>query len=475
MRFLKAWLLFLMAAGLVSAQPVPEPKPTVVVLHPQAAPVPALQYPLLPDVTDLHSGNAALYYHRAMLLRCLRRPQAKELEQIEQWLNMPLQNLPLPQVRKLVNDYGSVLHEVDFAARCRSLDWGLRERKEGISLLMPEVQEMRSLIQIVALQARLEMAERHFGKAVLAFQTGYAMSRQVGQNAGTLVETLVAMALAGVMDKQLEQYVQLPRAPNLYWSLAQLPRPLIPLRPGLEGDKSWFWDSFPALRRLETETLTASEVNRIVFSTFPEFASVGLKEPSIHLVITALTIKSYPVAKEWLKTRGKTQAEIQAMPALQAVLLYSIFQYHRLQDETYKWAYLPYWQADAGGQKAEQELKKAKATLSEGIPFASLFLPAIQRIEFALAPLERRQAALRIVEAVRMYTAGHHGQLPDTLDAITEVPIPIDPVTGESFEYRRTNNTALLTSRAGAHPFYVRSTLMYELQIAENGALPGGK
>lgn len=477
MRFAKACTLLLMVAGFVSAQPIPAQRPTVLVLHPQAAPVPALKYPLLPDITDMHPGNAALYYHRAMLLRCLLRPKAADQQQLYKWLETPLKDLPRADVRAALKQYRDMLREVDFAARCTSINWGLEQRKEGLHLLMPEIQEMRPLIQVVALQARLDMAERHFDQAVHGLQTGYAMSRQVGESANSLIATLVGVALGAVMDQQVEQFVQLQGAPNLYWSLTQLPRPFVPLRPGLEGDKTWFWDTFPQLKRLETETLSAAEVNRVVASMFPELGSAGMgNDPStIRLGLAALTIKSYPMAKRWLTTEGKSAAEIDAMPALQAVVRYSLFQYRRWQDELYKWAYLPRWEAEPGLEKAMAQFKRAKSTLADGIPFAWLFLPAMQRVTFASTSLDQRHAALRIVEAVRLYAASHDGQLPVRLDAIRDVPIPIDPVSGKSFQYQRTGNTALLTGPALPGRPFANSSLNYELRIAHGNDSTGRK
>lgn len=51
---------------------------------------------------------------------------------------------------------------------------------------------------------------------------------------------------------------------------------------------------------------------------------------------------------------------------------------------------------------------------------------------------------LRLLEALRLYAAQHDARLPDRLDDVTEVPIPIDPVTGRPFEYRRDGAKARL-------------------------------
>jgi hypothetical protein len=51
-----------------------------------------------------------------------------------------------------------------------------------------------------------------------------------------------------------------------------------------------------------------------------------------------------------------------------------------------------------------------------------------------------------VVEALRLYAAAHEGRLPATLDQITEVPVPLDPVSGRAFDYRLNGDTAVLTS-----------------------------
>jgi hypothetical protein len=43
-----------------------------------------------------------------------------------------------------------------------------------------------------------------------------------------------------------------------------------------------------------------------------------------------------------------------------------------------------------------------------------------------------------------MHAAEHDGKLPRTLQEITEVPVPVDPMTGKEFSYRIENGTAIL-------------------------------
>src|SRR5262249_44669151 len=74
------------------------------------------------------------------------------------------------------------------------------------------------------------------------------------------------------------------------------------------------------------------------------------------------------------------------------------------------------------------------------------------RIYFARARTERKFAALRCLEAIRLYAVRHDGKLPMRLDQIKEVPVPVDPFTGKPFEYEATGDRATLYSAARAAP-----------------------
>ena len=92
--------------------------------------------------------------------------------------------------------------------------------------------------------------------------------------------------------------------------------------------------------------------------------------------------------------------------------------------------------------EAEQRLKSVKAR-----PLAVLaeLQPSIMNCIDVQMRLDRRVAALRVVEAIRLYAASHDGKLPEGLNQVTEVPVPEDPATGKAFEYRRDGAASVLT------------------------------
>jgi len=91
-------------------------------------------------------------------------------------------------------------------------------------------------------------------------------------------------------------------------------------------------------------------------------------------------------------------------------------------------------------------IDKTRQSLDD-LPLSS-FLPAIGKVSAATAFLDRQIAALRCVEAIRLYAAAHDGKLPATLADIKEVPIPDDPMTGKPFDYKPEGDKAILSGSA---------------------------
>jgi hypothetical protein len=76
----------------------------------------------------------------------------------------------------------------------------------------------------------------------------------------------------------------------------------------------------------------------------------------------------------------------------------------------------------------------------------SNYTTAFQKVFLARGRVERRLEGIRCLEAVRLYAAAHDGKLPRTLADITEVPIPVDPLTHKPFEYQTHAGKASLAS-----------------------------
>jgi hypothetical protein len=427
------------------AQPNPG-EPIRLTIRPAAAPVPALKYQLLPEIQDVAPGNAALLYYRAFSPEWngwLRKPGL--YEKINEALHAPLAELPRKELDGVWKT--EQLRELDLAARREYVDWEFtaRLRKEGVNMLLPDMQGFRQLGNLLALRTRFEMAEGHFDQAVYSLQTGLALGRHVA-DAPMLIVAMLGAAIAEGQLGQVETLIQTPGAPNLYWALTDLPRPFIDSRRPLQGEKLVLYAEVPLLKDLETAPFgpwqqqeLAEQLNRLVHLE-QDHPSEGKLE------LAALALKVYPEAKRALIAQGRKPGEVEALPVLQVVALHVLHEYRRLQDDLYRWFALPYPLARPHLEAAERQIADAHAHLV-GEPFIAL-LPAVSRAFVALHRLDRRIAALRCVEAIRIHAAAHGGSLPQRLEEITEVPVPIDPLLDQPFHYEASGDHATLSAPA---------------------------
>src|SRR5947208_513842 len=240
-RFASLLVLFT-AAGPLAAQNL---EPVKLALKPTAAPVPALKYHLLPELQDQTPGNAVLLYYRAFSPEWMDHRRQPELyDKASGATNTPLADLPREELRWLLRY--RMLQEVGLAARREFCDWSIsdRVRKEHIGLLLPDIQAFREIGTLLAARARLEMAEGHFDKACYSLQTGFAIARHLNEGP-TLIGSLVGAAITGILCKQVEDMVQAPGSPNLYWALTGIPARFIDLRKPLQTEKSLLEFIFP--------------------------------------------------------------------------------------------------------------------------------------------------------------------------------------------------------------------------------------
>jgi hypothetical protein len=194
--------------------------------------------------------------------------------------------------------------------------------------------------------------------------------------------------------------------------------------------------------------------------------SDGESKQGLRFSAAVMAAKIYPVAKKYLIQRGRTPAQVDALPVIQVALMYALAQYDAHFDHMYKWQNVPFWEMEPGMNRAFKKLAESRANLMStgGIPLAELLLPAVQRVYVTRARFDRRIAALRCVEAIRLYAAAHQGKLPESLSDIKEVPIPIDPITGKNFQYRVEKGMAILVGPwPQGLPTSETNTLRYEL------------
>jgi hypothetical protein len=70
--------------------------------------------------------------------------------------------------------------------------------------------------------------------------------------------------------------------------------------------------------------------------------------------------------------------------------------------------------------------------------------PAHERVRVLTKKLDRQVAALQCIEGLRLYANAHDGKFPNQLSDVTEVSVPVDPLSGKPFVYRCTDSEVVL-------------------------------
>lgn len=420
-------------------------------VSPAAEPLPALHYRFTARPLLGADSDAAPVY-----LRLAHELQAGQLSQAfaaaSEMLNLNDEAFSANDAQKLVQPWESRLEQIRLGSLRRKCDWGytLDEQREGIiDILLPDAQSMRGWGRLLAVKARMQIANGDHEGAAQTIGTGLRFAQHVGEGP-FLINGLVAIAIAEMMIDQLERFVAMENSPNTYWAIATMPRPLISLRDAMEMEHGIVEVMIPEVERMEQlgtngewEYLFRRLTNRIneLVANQAEFVGpdeelVLLKDPRKALAKPARTFLTS--MKQW------TAKDVGQMSDEQAISLYLIYAYHDLRDTLFRGTYLDYPDAFRVHGRATREFEK-KAARYPGTEVFKMLMAAAPRAQVAEARIERRLAILRAGEALRMH-ASETGKFPQSLLEVKLVPVPVDPLTKFDWDYRREGNLAILAT-----------------------------
>ncbi len=440
------------------AKPPEPPRPIELALSPAPAPVPALKYRLLPNSAERVPGDAAPIYLRIHGYEDSgMEPAWQQIgKHSGEWLDLPIEKYPVDEARKFLGLWSRKLEQLEFGTRRKTCDWNYtlpEQRSVAVEILLPDAQSMRQWGRVLAMKARLEIAEKRYDDAIRTIETGLAFSQHLADGP-FVINGLIGMAMSNMMIDRLVELVARPGAPNLYWALTTLPRPLMDLRDHIELERKFLEYVIPELGEAEAarprEPVEWGPYLSRMLSGMLHWARAynpGAPEPAWVKTLPGRTVaqlraEELPKARAYFKaTRGLDDVQVAAMTDDQAVALFLVGRFRELNDEVFKTAYLP--PRDALPRLAAVE-KKYEAERNTPLSLALMNLQVIQSVSRARIWPDRRVAALRVIEAIRMDAAAHDGHLPESLDRITEVPVPDDPATGRPFLYRRAGDAAIL-------------------------------
>ncbi len=462
-------------------------------ISPAAEPVPALKYRLVARDINLKEGNAVPYYYRAQLeLRSTMkkiRDKYDEEKALSLWYGTgddatSIAKLPLEKVRDASHMFDPIYNgQLRPAFECNHCDWELGiEKMRGIDVIsfgLPEFQDSREIARMLALCARLAIAEHRYEDAVEIMQQQYRLGRDVTK-LPFLVCGLIGIAIDGMSNQTLLELIANPDSPNLYWALGELPEPPVDMRPAVRFEMDFGPRMFPLIHNAETTDHSPQEWDRLFVQTIRDLHTVGEtpmpfsngtateKNVGAGLAATAVALAGYAHAKEWLITHGMDRERVEKMAVGQVIAIYTERIYRRFADDWENLWQVPFPQSQAVAQRLSRKLDAAR-TIGNGenreiLPMVTLLLPALEASRGAQMRLAREVASLRVIEALRMYAARHDGRLPEHLDDIDQVPVPINPATGKPFVYRLEGTMAILELPLSDH--IAGSGRRYDIQIA---------
>jgi hypothetical protein len=404
---------------------------------PAPEPAPALRYLLLPDLKEMNPGNPIHGY-----LKCFMEQQKfffdkEAFDRREKLLTMPLKELPIRELE----DYGRIaLTQADLAARLDHPDWQiiLRLKSEGISVLIPDVQQLRTLASALKVRFRSEVSAGRFEEAIRTAKTLFAMARHLGEHP-TYVGNLVGIAVAFVAIGPLEELLEQRGCPNLYWALSTLPRPLVSLEQGTQGERLWVVPEFRELS--ETAAMSDLQVARFIARIDPILAIDEPGKTNKHvrdwLNDMSKVDGAVDAARRRLIDSGLSELAVKGFPADQVILLDEKRAYEVRRDDQMKIIGLPVWEFDAIENKLAPSKEKPLFDLE----------PAIRKVRQAQTRLEQRIALLRVIESLRLHAARHDDKLPASLAELSPLA-PEDPFTGKPFHYELTSEVAHIRGSA---------------------------
>lgn len=474
---LLSFAALLLAAGRSSAQPQPQPKDGKVViplsLSPAVPPKPVSKYYLTPEYRDLIPGEQLSGF-----LKCFMEQDnffnKENTEKRDKWRELPLAELP-KDVREQAGikngiaydpPYATLMVFMDQAARYTRLDWNewFNLRHDGAYTLLPEMQKLRALAPVLQLRMRGEVKNGEFDRAAVTAKTLFGLA-QMCEKHPTLIGYLVGVAIATHGVGPLEEMIAQPGCPNLYWTFADLPTPVLSMRRGMEGERVFLTTQFEWMLKAD-RPLPEAELMKYI-KQVEELAGMGregpanplLKRPIVLYALQAADEKRVAAARRRLIDVGKMRPEVvKTFPPLQVILTDDLLQVDIYRDELFKWVNLPYYKM--GGIHAMEATLKEVGKEHILVP---LVFPSVIKVKQAEVRFTQRIAYLQVIEAIRLYAHDHGNKLPPSLDAI-KLPLPVDPVTGKAFSYQVKDDVATLTG-GNPNPGGAVTNRVYELRI----------
>jgi hypothetical protein len=409
---------------------------------------------LYPGYPELTPGNRV----QGLLKVFMEQDNFFKLVNSEEWhneLQLPLAEFKAKSKHRAIaggiaygDKYVKMMGYLDRGARMKSIEWNeyFELRSDGFYLLLPEVQKMRSLAAVLAMRMRNEIVTGEFYKASVSIQTMFGIAQALEQHP-CLIGNLVGLSIANYAINGIEELIQQPGCPNLFWALCELPTPLLSPRMAIGGEKIFLTSQFGRFLTTDrplTDREIESFLNEMDELLKPEDQRGGvssfIKSAKVRFALAVTDESRMRSRRDRLVHNGVNADVVKAMPSMQIAIIDEFERYKVLRDEFFKAYLLPFHQAEPWLKKSDDESKKAR---TRGDIIGPALLPAVWQGKLAQARIDQRVAHLRAIEAIRLHAHQNGGKLPATL-AATGLPLAVDPFNGKNLSYEVMDEVATL-------------------------------
>jgi len=465
---------------------------------PAPLPSPLLKYRFWPSAAEMHDSDASLLiatsvaqyqsvYHRHsatddqppkdenLRLAIDRLLRATEWQQEDVQLAQRIVQLTETEV----------LNPLARAALFDDADWGhwkiFREQHwtEAYQTLLPIQQESRWLGRLLSLKARLAARNGDIATAVNTLRTQFRLGHHIADSP-FLVSRLVGAAICFQAANEILRLSEHTASANLYFALATLPNSPITMRPSVEAEWAVVEGAIGWPDDEQFGLLTESEWRDIFIDQAEDLIKFGgrnqlnlpepvksdpiLRRAAAGIQTSLRAILQYPRAKQLLIDDGASPAEVDNMPVGEVIARIQHSTTQRVLQRSLSHLYLPPHERPRTNAQWNDDIDSPDAFITVP-PVVRLLRPVISNVNVSEVRLSGQIAALKTIEALRAHAA-ETGSWPTSLADIEVVPIPVNPWTGQPFEYRLENDIAILEAAFTLRP---QLNKVYRLRLIDTG------
>ncbi|TWT70918.1 hypothetical protein [Crateriforma conspicua] len=461
---------------------------TLIRITPSKEPDPALRYRFWPSPNDQRDANAAGLLSRAVLMTVQHTQHSRDNvhpgvltdERIERWIESPWQPEHAEEMQQFLSYHESVLSEIDRAANFMRFDYPLATDQmnltETFELLLPEVQESRTLCRFLLIRGRLEANQHRWNDFDRTVRTLYRLADMIGMQSDFLVAQLVSVAIQEQTLRLVREASEVSDSPNFYWALNAVPAELFELKRTAEKEAFAVLKVLPDAGRYPDHPMGGEASRQKLAELNQQFAAVvkmldtgfDLQETPEASVVSGLMIATMgPSSREYLRSVSEWGDRVDELESVECVLRATALKLRRGIHDYYKWYSLPRAMRSDHLQQSESSLTDGNRSIDSQPDPAHLLLqaiaPALRAVDQASRRLEQTHHFTVTLQAIRDHAA-RHGELPSKLDDLYLPALP-DGLRPRPFNYQRKSPNRATIERTARYSNDNETT--FELQLAE--------